>query len=190
MLSEAVALGRATLKRPDVQIPDQPLASFGAEIRGGLHTKIRKLLPRTTIICLAPDFATPKSFDEQFMIQHGQLSGVLSKDEAGEDRTVSVDLARKVSALHGTVLFSGLELKQVRLLAFGARWYHVAAGEDVFRQGNRLITGSKPGDLVGELGLIRGLPRALGMRASTDLTCLHLGADDFLPWSRTTARQR
>lgn len=204
MLSEAVALGRATVKRPDVLILDRPLASFDAETRDGLHTKIRKLLPGATIICLAPDFATPESFDERFVMQHGQLSGVLSEDATDEGQTVSADLARKIGALERTELFSGLPRKQLRLLAFGARWYHAAAGEYVFRQGddpatgtflvwegtaelldprkeqgNRIVTVSKPGDLVGELGLIRGVPRALDMRASTDLTCLRLGADDF-----------
>lgn len=94
--------------------------------------------------------------------------------------------------------------KQLQLLAFGARWYHAAAGDYVFRQGddpsigaflilegtaelldprqdgdNQIVTVSSPGDLVGELGLIRGVPRALDMRATTDLTCLRISAEDF-----------
>ena len=36
------------------------------------------------------------------------------------------------------------------------------------------------GTLVGELGLIRNEPRALSMRAGTDLTALRLGAEAFL----------
>ena len=37
-----------------------------------------------------------------------------------------------------------------------------------------------PGKLVGELGLIRNEPRALDMRATSDLTSLRIGADAFL----------
>ena len=34
--------------------------------------------------------------------------------------------------------------------------------------------------MVGELGLIRNVPRALDMRAGEDLTCLRIGAEEFL----------
>ncbi len=205
MMSEAVALGRATVKRPDVLILDRPLASFDSAVRDGLHVQIRKLLPHTTIICLAPDFAAPESFDHQFVMQQGRLSGVTREIAGGEDQTVSADLSRKLRALERAELFSGLARKQLRLLAFGARWYHAEAGDYVFHQGDdpsigaflvwegtaelldprqegdaRIITTSKPGDLVGELGLIRGVPRALDMRASSDLTCLRISAEDFL----------
>ena len=37
-----------------------------------------------------------------------------------------------------------------------------------------------PGRIVGELGLIRNVPRALTMRAETDIEALRLGAEEFL----------
>ena len=43
-----------------------------------------------------------------------------------------------------------------------------------------LIATSGPGKLIGELGPIRNEPRALDMRAKTDLTCLRIGAEEFL----------
>ena len=103
--------------------------------------------------------------------------------------------------------------KQLRLLAFGARWYKAEAGEYVFHKDDDpssgaylvvsgeadlllpvegkddlLITTSGPGKLVGELGLIRNVPRALDMRAKTDLTCLRIGAEEFLDVVGTDAR--
>ena len=36
------------------------------------------------------------------------------------------------------------------------------------------------GTLVGELGLIRNVPRALTMRAETEVEALRLGAEEFL----------
>ena len=104
-----------------------------------------------------------------------------------------------------TPLFSGLNRKQLRLLAFGARWFEAEAGEVVFRKGDeptdgaymviegeaglylpqeegndRLITTVGPGNLVGELGLIRKVPRALSMQAETPLICLRIGEEEFL----------
>jgi CRP-like cAMP-binding protein len=42
------------------------------------------------------------------------------------------------------------------------------------------IATSGAGKLVGELGLIKNEPRALDMRAKGDLTCLRIGAEEFL----------
>lgn len=37
-----------------------------------------------------------------------------------------------------------------------------------------------PGKLVGELGVLRNVPRALNTREVSDLTSLRIGADEFL----------
>ncbi|WP_420011923.1 cyclic nucleotide-binding domain-containing protein [Tateyamaria sp.] len=44
----------------------------------------------------------------------------------------------------------------------------------------RLIATVGSGALVGELGLIRGEPRALDMRAKSELTCLRISEEDFM----------
>jgi CRP-like cAMP-binding protein len=41
---------------------------------------------------------------------------------------------------------------------------------------------------VGELGVIRNVPRALDMRAASDLTCLRIGAEEFLDVVGSDAR--
>ncbi|MEX0367112.1 MAG: cyclic nucleotide-binding domain-containing protein, partial [Ruegeria sp.] len=43
-----------------------------------------------------------------------------------------------------------------------------------------LIATVGAGALVGELGLIRSEPRALDMRAKSDLTCLRIGEEEFM----------
>jgi CRP-like cAMP-binding protein len=122
-----------------------------------------------------------------------------------KDSSVSADLSRKLRALEQTELFSGLDRKQLRLLAFGARWYSAVSGEYVFYKDDDptsgaylivdgeadlllpqedgddiVITTSGEGKLVGELGLIKNEPRALDMRAKGELTCLRIGAEEFL----------
>lgn len=205
LLTETLAISRATIKRPQVLILDNVLSSYEAATRETLHAKLRDLLPTTTIICLEPSFADTADFDAQYVLQQGRMSSVGEEVSAEDDSTVSADLARKLRALEQTDLFSGLARKQLRLMAFGARWYQAEAGEYVFRKDDeptsgayllvegeaelllpvqdgedRLIATSGPGKLVGELGVIRNVPRALDMRAKTDLTCLRIGAEEFL----------
>lgn len=125
--------------------------------------------------------------------------------QAEEDGAAAADLARKVRALEDTALFSGLGRKQLRLLAFGARWYTAPGGEVIFRKDDppvdgaymiiegeaglylpqdgadpRLIARVGPGRLVGELGVIRDVPRSLTMQAETDLKCLRIGSEELL----------
>jgi ABC-type multidrug transport system fused ATPase/permease subunit len=204
-LVETLAVSRATIKRPDLLVLDGVLASYDAEVRGSLHARLRELLPETTIICLEPSFAETEGFDAQYVMQNGRIATVGAERDTEEDGKVSADLGRKLAALQDTDLFSGLERKQLRLLAFGARWYKAKPGEYVFykdddpssgaylvvkgeaelllpREGedDLLIATSGPGKLVGELGLIRNVPRALDMRAKSDLICLRIGAEEFL----------
>ena len=213
LLTETLAISRATIKRPQVLILDNVLTSFDAGTRARLHERLRALLPRATIICLEPSFAEDAAFDARYVLKQGRMSSVAVQAPAEEDSTVSADLARKLRALEETDLFASLERKQLRLLAFGARWYQAAPGEYVFHKDDdpssgaylvtegeaelllpqkegedRLIAVAGPGQLVGELGVIRNVPRALDMRAKTGLTCLRIGAEEFLDVVGSDAR--
>jgi ABC-type multidrug transport system fused ATPase/permease subunit len=205
LLTESLAVSRATIKRPHVLILDNVLASFDEDTRSGLHHKLRLLLPDTTIICLAATFADTTGFDAIFEMQSGRISTLAGALPQEDDSTVSADLTRKLRAIESTDLFSGLARKQLRLLAFGARWYKAEAGEYVFHKDDDpssgaylviegeadlllpqdgkddvVIATSGAGALVGELGLIRNVPRALDMRAKSELTCLRIGGEEFL----------
>ncbi|MGC1504955.1 MAG: ABC transporter transmembrane domain-containing protein [Sulfitobacter sp.] len=213
MLTETLAISRATIKRPQVLILDNVLSSFDVPTRAGLHDRLRGLLPETTIICLQPSFDDTSGFDAQFVLQQGRISTLATAAPVDADDTVGADLSRKLRALEQTDLFAGLERKQLRLLAFSARWYHAKAGEYVFHKDDDpssgaylitegkaelllpvegkddlLITTSGAGKLVGELGLIRNEPRALDMRAASALTCLRIGAEEFLDVVGSDAR--
>lgn len=203
--AEPLAFSRATIKRPDILILEQALASYGLETRIAVHKSLRRLLPDTTLIYLGDSFEDEDVFDAYFELQKGRIVSEDMVDEQGEDSAASADLERKLRALEGTALFSNLNRKQLRLLAFGARWYEAKKGEVVFlkndppedgaylmlegeaglylpRSGepDQLIVTAKPGTLVGELGLIRNEPRALSMVADTDIRCLRIGAAEFL----------
>ncbi|MEP2031095.1 MAG: cyclic nucleotide-binding domain-containing protein [Paracoccaceae bacterium] len=205
VLAEVLALSRATLKRPDILIMDNALASFGQDTQIEVFKGLRELLPDTLLIYLNASFERPKVFDLFLELEQGRITSDIGPVEDLADATVGADLSRKLKALQQTELFSSLNRRELKLLAFGARWYEAPAGEYVFRKDDnasdgaymllegqaglylphldgkdQLISTVGPGKLVGELGLIRHEPRALDMKAETDLLCLRIGAKEFL----------
>ncbi|WP_121067908.1 ABC transporter transmembrane domain-containing protein [Chachezhania antarctica] len=206
IFAESLSLSRATIKRPDILILDRALASYDRDSQIKVHRNLRELLPDTTVIYLNDAFDDPDVFDIYFEIRQGRLVSDDGVAEMAEDSAASADLMRKVRALEDIPLFSGLNRKQLRLLAFGSHWYEAQTGEIVFVKGDeprdgayvliegeaglylpkpededdQLIARVGPGALVGELGLIRKEPRALSMVAETELTCLRIGEEEFL----------
>ena len=203
--AEPLSFSRATIKRPDLLILDQAFASFDMDTQVALFKNLRVLLPESTLIYISDRFDDSDRFEAFYEIRQGRLISDTARDATQGDSAASADLARKLRALEQTPLFSGLNRKQLRLLAFGARWFEAEAGEVVFRKGDeptdgaymviegeaglylpqeegndRLITTVGPGNLVGELGLIRKVPRALSMQAETPLICLRIGEEEFL----------
>ena len=203
--AEPLSFSRATIKRPDLLILDQAFASYDADTQEAIFHNLRQLLPDSTLIYINDRFDDPDRFDAFYEIRQGRLVSDVTGDAAESDSAASADLSRKLRALEQTPLFSGLNRKQLRLLAFGARWFEAEAGEVIFRKGDaptdgaymviegeaglylpqddeedRLITSVGPGTLVGELGLIRKVPRALSMQATTPLVCLRIGEEEFL----------
>ncbi len=205
IFAEPLALIRAAIKRPDILIMEQVLSSYDQKLRVMVHKNLRKLLPDTTLIYISDSFENPDYFDMHLEVSQGRMLTAEPAFETGDDSAATLDLQRKVRALERTDLFSGLDRKQLRLLAFGAKWFHAAPGEVIFSKNDdptdgaymllsgsaglyNPIEGGEPqliatvgaGTIVGELGLIRNVPRALTMRAETEIEALRLGAEEFL----------
>ncbi|MDX2485622.1 MAG: ABC transporter transmembrane domain-containing protein [Pseudodonghicola sp.] len=205
IFAEPLAFSRATIKRPDILILDQALLSYDMQTQAAVFRNLRKLLPETTLIYINESFENESVFDLFLELRQGRLVSEEAGEDGEEDSGARADLARKLRALETTPLFSGLNRKQLRLLAFGARWYQAPKGEVIFLKGDQprdgaymVIEGEAglylpkdgaaderiakvgPGTLVGELGLIRKVPRALSMVAETELTCLRIGEEEFL----------
>ena len=205
--AEPLAVSRAAIKSPDILVLDDPMTSFSADRRLRMINALRAELPEATLVILDAQLPEDVSFELRLEIQHGRLIGGATHEATSSDSDdVAADLARKLQALEQTALFSGLERKQLRLLAFGARWYRATAGSYVFHKNDApdsgafmmiegeadllqpsdddgegtLIATVGPGTLVGELGLIRNEPRALDMRAKGDILCLRIGVEEFL----------
>ncbi len=205
VFAEPLAFTRATIKKPDILILENALASYDMQTQVAVYKNLRALLPETTVIYLNDQFQNPGVFDMHVEIRQGRVVSDEGPTDVGEDSASSADLARKLRALEQTPLFSGLDRRQLRLLAFGARWFNAKPGEVVFLKDDQptdgayvilegeaglylpqpdgpdtLITTVGAGALVGELGLIRKEPRALSMIAENDLSCLRIGEEEFL----------
>jgi energy-coupling factor transporter ATP-binding protein EcfA2 len=203
--AEPLSFSRATIKRPDLLILDTAMSSYDLDTRISIHKNLRKLLPETTLVYLGSAFEQPEVFDVFYELRQGRLVSEAGEEAADRDGAASADLARKLRALEQNPLFSELNRRQLRLLAFGARWFRAEAGETVFNkddeasdgaymitEGEALLTLPRPGaaaqviatvgpgQLVGELGLIRKEPRSLTMVADSDLTCLRISEEAFL----------
>ncbi|WP_299356776.1 ABC transporter transmembrane domain-containing protein [uncultured Shimia sp.] len=200
-----LSIGRAAMKRPDLLILDGYLGGDSNEDNRKIIRNLRALLPEAILIFLEDVNKQPEEFDIVYEIEHGRIKDSEDQGDGVQDNAASADLRQKMRALVSTDLFSGLDRKQLRLLAFGAQWFEAPANSYVFRQGDdgsdgaylilegeaemilpipgggsTVIATSGPGTLVGELALIRKVPRALDMHVRLDLRALRLGEEEFL----------
>ncbi len=203
---ESLEVTRAAIKAPDILILDRALASLEPPDRRAAFQQVRALLPDATLVVLETRIEDQSAFDASYEIRHSQLQQAgmgTTADEAANP--VSVDLTRKIQLLEDSELFSGLGEQQLRLLAFGSRWYDAEPGTVVFRMGDEptdgayviaegeadlyipegdtpevVVATAEHGVLIGELALINKSPRALSMRAKTKLRALRLGSEEFL----------
>ncbi|MCP4818865.1 MAG: cyclic nucleotide-binding domain-containing protein [Shimia sp.] len=203
--AEPLAISRAAIKKPDVLILNGCLTSFEEDQRSQIVANLRDLLPETTLIYLEDAFEDADAFDMVLELEHGRLKDQGTGAVAETDNAASADLRRKMRALVSADMFSNLSRRQLRLLAFGAQWHSVEAGEYVFRMGDdpgdgaylilegeaglgydtpegdsHLVAVAGPGTLVGELALLRKEKRALDMYAKSDLQTLRLGESEFM----------
>nr|WP_300054990.1 ABC transporter transmembrane domain-containing protein [uncultured Roseobacter sp.] len=205
IFAEPLAISRAAIKRPDILILDNVLNGEQAGHRSSALRRMRAVLPRTTILYLGDNFDNFDDFDSHLEIRQGRMISAGAAASGLDDSVASADLLRKVRALETTPLFSGLNRKQLRLLAFGARWFSAAGGDVIFHKSDMPTDGAYmilsgeavlyhpepdgggapvaevgPGTLVGELGVIRNVPRALTMQAKTEVKALRLGSEELL----------
>ncbi|NOC83361.1 ABC transporter transmembrane domain-containing protein [Ruegeria sp. HKCCD6428] len=202
VFQERAAFSRAGIKRPDVLILDRALASHDSESRLRTRLKLRELLPDSIMIFMEDHFAHPEAYDLFVEIKDGRIDGV-SRSKSPQEVSTSDDLSRKLEIISATELFSGVDGRNQRLLAFSAQWYEAAAGQVIFSRGQapdaaylcvsgrarldwptddgkkRPISIIEPGRLIGDLSIITGEPRQLDLVATEDCRFLRIGAEEL-----------
>lgn len=202
VFQERAAFSRAAIKRPDILILDKVLASHDSESRLRTRLKLRELLPDSVMIFMEDHFGHPEAYDMYVEIKDGRIDGV-SRSKVEADDEQPEDFSRKLKIISATELFSRLDGKHQRLLAFSAQWYDAAAGQTIFSHGQspdaaylcisgqaslewtmpdgekRDISIVEPGRLIGDLSIITGAPRQLDLVAMTDCSFLRIGAEEL-----------
>ena len=200
---ERVAFSRAGIKKPDILILRDALASQSSEARILMQERISDLMPNTTKIFIEKEINTPEYYDLFVEIINGRIDGGAQQEEL-QDSSARQDLNRKLAVVAKTELFGGLDRKQQRLLAFSAQWYKVETGQVIFAANqeadaaylcvkglaglywpvgdgeSRLIAEIAPGRLIGDLSVIQNEPRLLDLIALENCVFLRIGATELL----------
>jgi len=203
LLRERIAFVRAGIKRPDILILGNALASHTPDERKESRDRISELLPESTKIFIEESFYRPEQYDQYIKIENGRVDGRETSLEP-KHRRGRAGLDQKIAVLSKTGLFGELDQKQLNLLAFSARWFKVKAGTAIFRAGQVAdaaylcvsgsgeifwpgekdtgtpITTVLPGRLVGDLVVILGAKRAVDFYAKEDSVFLRIGADELV----------
>ncbi len=132
---ENIGFARAAIKRPDIFVLDKVLAGYDDSSRFQASIRLRQEMPNATIIYLEEGFRHPENFDVYMELNHGGYklgTGVSSLDEVKVE--TETDLAIKLQASEQTEFFVDLNRKQMRLLAFSARWFEKSAGDCVYQR--------------------------------------------------------
>jgi len=202
---ERAAFGRAAIKRPDVLIFDQLLSDQDADAQAAIRDRLSDLLPDTTQIYLNDKFSNPEDYDVHIELRHGRIDGVQQSEnyEDEEAEGGSDDLRRKLRIISRNELFSQLDARNQRLLAFAAQWYTVEQDNAVFKQGDRAdavylclegrgelgwtdpngdshhVSEVLPGRLIGDLAIILDEERQLDLIAVEQTKFLRIGHAQF-----------
>ena len=199
IIQERAAFSRAGLKRPDILILDKAMASFDSHDRSQTRHRMRALLPDTTLLFMEDSFAHPEAYDMVIEIDHGRIDGIAHADTGGG----SDDLRRKLQIIGETALFSRIDTRNQRLLAFSAQWFEAEPGQVIFAAGEdadaaylclegeaelhflaegqppRVVSQVRPGRLIGDLSIIIGEPRRLQLVSCTSTRFLRIGAEEL-----------
>ena len=200
---ERAAFSRAAIKRPDVLIFNQSLASVDAAAHERIRTRLGELLPETTQIYLDDTFSNPDGFDLFAEIRNGRLDGVERPHDVDAEPGGADDLRRKLRIIQANPLFEPLDARSQRLLAFAAQWYEAQPGTRIFNRDDppdaaylcltgaadlsflddngktQVVSTVEPGRLIGDLAIILEEPRQLDLTTREHTTFLRIGADQF-----------
>lgn len=200
---ERIAFSRAAIKKPDILILANSLASQDSETRALMRESVSELMPDTTKIYIENQFLNPENYDLFVEIVDGRIDGGV-RQEAAQDTDARQDLNRKIEEIAKTELFGGLDRKQQRLLAFGAQWYNAEPGRKIFSVAEeadaaylcikglaglywttddgkrRLVSEIAPGRLIGDLSVIMNERRPLDLVSIEDSKFLRIGASELM----------
>jgi len=203
VFQERAAFSRAGIKRPDILIMDNVLASHDSASRLRTRQRLRELLPNSIMVFLEDRFDNPDAYDMYVEIRNGRVDGGAQRAAVEAEEGATDDLSRKLAILSANELFGRLSLRNRRLLAFSAQWYAAESGQVVFSHdqpadavylclegkaelrwpGGNVdrppVSYVRPGRLIGDLAVITREKRFLDLVVVERSRFLRIGAEEF-----------
>jgi len=201
---ERAAVSRAGIKKPDILILGNALASHDEAARELTRERISHLMPETTKIFIEKKFPNPEAFDMFVDLGDGKIKDHALPAPAIGDFDADQDLKQKLQTISKAELFADLDRSQQRLLAFSSRWYNVEADQTIYTadqdadaaylcvkglsglywagdgRNKRLVTEVAPGRLVGDLSVILKERRKMDLVTIEDSVFLRIDGKDLL----------
>lgn len=217
---QRVAIARAMLRDPRILVLDEATSALDSETEAAINQTLERLGKGRTVVSVSHRLAAVAKCDRVFVLESGNLVEAGSHAELIALRGLYFRLWKKQSSVsvsgadqHATIvpaslaaipIFSTLEPSQQDLLAAVLSTEHIAAGREVFRQGDpgdklyviargtvtvsaagpgeseKLRAVLQDGDYFGEIALIDNAPRMATLRTRTDCVFLTLPRDAFL----------
>jgi putative ABC transport system ATP-binding protein len=212
---ERLAMARALIRRPDLVIMDNAMASSSQVERQEIWKRVRRLLPESTIIVVDREIGDPSLFDRVIHLQngHAEEGRLASQPQQHAHSSASRDQQDKYLVCSRVPEFKGMKRGQLELLAFAAQWVNYSPQSFVFRAGDvtdgayivaqgraelrwpNALPNDEPLDvvepvrLIGDLSVILEHDRTSSMVAIDDLTCLRI-APRFPRYRRERCQHR
>ena len=205
----AVVLARNLIKKPSIFILNEVFGAFGEDDANVILRRIRMDMIGRTLVVIGRKIDTQWPFDMTMSFEGARLAFIekANGEEADDPRSPSASVADanenpELRALRGVPIFSGLDLANLKLLAFTSERVTFKPGDTLFAQGQQsdvaytLISGeadvsidtpdgriviSTVGEnqIVGEMGIITGEPRSATIIARSEIVALSIRKDVF-----------
>jgi putative ABC transport system ATP-binding protein len=208
---QKIALARCLIKRPDILILSDALASLDLRSQERILSHIRLEMAGRSLILFESHEDRRREFEKVLHMEQGRFIELDQENEAADfggpdpgSASRSTDLNEIVSMLMAIPLFEGIDRTKLKLLAFTSERVHFEQGQVVFHQGDtgehayviiegevdvvlESDSGSKVvatlgrNELFGEMALLAKMPRTTTIRARTPLILLSVSQDVFMP---------
>jgi ABC-type bacteriocin/lantibiotic exporter with double-glycine peptidase domain len=147
---QKIALARCLLKRPDILIMNEALASLDTKAQERVLANIRTEMEDRSLILFEPHEDRRREFEKILVMDQGRFVHGDSAEEAAEraadapapgealpaEGAHAPGLNEIASMLMGIPLFAGIDRSKLKLLAFTSERVYFDQGQEVFHQGD------------------------------------------------------
>lgn len=203
----AIGLIRSLIKQPKILILDQLGLLFPDADRGMILNAVRKRMAGRTLVVAMREPQAAEDFDLIVTTAGARIESAMRAGATPAVPSAPAELHQdeqaEIQALREVPMFALLDTPRLKLIAFASERVSFAAGQVLFRQGDRsdaayiILTGTadvfleRPAgqmlvsttgkhSIIGEMGVISGAHRTATIVATSEVIALRIARDIFL----------